>query len=140
MIGINICSFRTQLRLNMELDRQSLFGLPVHSCTHWLIPRNHPSYMVHIRGRFWSAKIHDISCDPLGCNIASRLSPHTVCITNHVMFKFKFSQMYCERTMIGINICGFRTQLRLNMELDRQSLFGLPVHSCTHWLIPRNHP
>jgi hypothetical protein len=27
------------------------------------------------------------------------------------------------------------------MELDLQSLFGLHVHSCTHWLRPRNpHP
>ncbi len=25
---------------------------------------------------------------------------------------------------------------RLNMELDLQSLFGLHVHSCTHWLRP----
>ncbi len=24
------------------------------------------------------------------------------------------------------------------MELDLQSLFGLHVHSCTHWLGPRN--
>ncbi len=30
----------------------------------------------------------------------------------------------------------------LNMELDLQSLFGLHVHRCTHWLSPRpcNHP
>jgi hypothetical protein len=25
----------------------------------------------------------------------------------------------------------------LNMEFDLQSLFGLHVHSCTHWLKPR---
>jgi hypothetical protein len=24
------------------------------------------------------------------------------------------------------------------MELDLQNLFGLPVHSCSHWLRPRN--
>ncbi len=29
---------------------------------------------------------------------------------------------------------------RLNMELDRQSLFGLHVHSCTHWLRARHPP
>jgi hypothetical protein len=30
---------------------------------------------------------------------------------------------------------------RLNRELDLQSLLGLHVHSCTHWLIPHNpHP
>ncbi len=26
------------------------------------------------------------------------------------------------------------------MELDLQSLFGLYVHSCAHWLSPHNHP
>jgi hypothetical protein len=31
-------------RLNMEVDLQSLFGLHVHSCTHWLRPRNLGSY------------------------------------------------------------------------------------------------
>jgi hypothetical protein len=29
---------------------------------------------------------------------------------------------------------------RLNMELYLQSLFGLHVHSCTHWLRPRHPP
>jgi hypothetical protein len=29
---------------------------------------------------------------------------------------------------------------RLNMELDIQSLFRLHVHSCSHWLSPRNPP
>ncbi len=29
---------------------------------------------------------------------------------------------------------------RLNMGLDLRSLFGLHVHSCTHWLRPRNSP
>jgi len=43
--------------LNMKLDLQSLFGLRVHSCTHWLRPR----IWAHIRGRYWSAKIDDIS-------------------------------------------------------------------------------
>jgi hypothetical protein len=32
------------------------------------------------------------------------------------------------------------SQCRLNMELDLQSLFLLHVHSCTHWLRPRNSP
>jgi hypothetical protein len=69
----------------MELDVQSLFGLHVHSCTHWLRPRNLPPPHVyscthwlrprnppppriwaHIGGRNWSAKIDDIFCDPQG--------------------------------------------------------------------------
>ncbi len=37
-------------RLNMELDLQSLFGLHVHSSTHWLRPRNSP-HLAYIRGR-----------------------------------------------------------------------------------------
>jgi hypothetical protein len=53
----------------MDLDLQSLFGLHVHTCTHWLRPRNppppSPRIGTHIRGRYWSAKIDDISCDPL---------------------------------------------------------------------------
>jgi hypothetical protein len=50
-------------RLNMELDLQSIFGLHVHSCTHWLRPRNSrpPRIWARIQGRYWSAKIDDIS-------------------------------------------------------------------------------
>jgi hypothetical protein len=46
--------------LNMELDLQSLFGL---LCTAVLTPRLPPSLRIwaHIRGRYWSAKIDDIS-------------------------------------------------------------------------------
>jgi hypothetical protein len=55
-------------RLNMELDLQSLFGLHGHSCTHWLRPRNppplSPHIWAHIRGRYWSAKIDDMSLGP----------------------------------------------------------------------------
>jgi hypothetical protein len=52
--------------LNRELDLQCLFGLHVHSCTHWLRPRNSPSPRIwpHIQGRYWSAKIDDISLWP----------------------------------------------------------------------------
>jgi hypothetical protein len=54
----------------MDLDLQSLFGLHVHSCTHWLRPRNFPPpppsprIWAHIRGRYWSSKIDDISLWP----------------------------------------------------------------------------
>ncbi len=50
--------------LNIELDLRSLFGLHVHSRTHWLRPRNasHPPRIwAHVRGRYWSAKIDDIT-------------------------------------------------------------------------------
>ncbi len=47
----------------MELDLQRLFGLHVHSCTHWLGSRNTPppGIWAHIRWCYWSAKIDDIS-------------------------------------------------------------------------------
>ncbi len=64
-------------RLNMELDLQSLFGLHVHSCTHWLRPRNpHPPAPIwaHIRGRYWSAEIDDIFVTPWFC----RFRPSTI--------------------------------------------------------------
>jgi hypothetical protein len=52
----------------MELDLQSLFELHVHSYTQWLRPR-YPipsrSIWAHIRGRYWSAKIGFVNCDPL---------------------------------------------------------------------------
>ncbi len=53
--------------LNMEIDLQSLFGLHMsrHSCTHWLRPRipspHPPHWDSYTRGRYWSAKIDDIS-------------------------------------------------------------------------------
>ncbi len=58
-------------RLNMELNRQSLFGLHLHSWTHWLRLRNRnpsppPSLRIwpHIRSSYWSVKIDDISLRP----------------------------------------------------------------------------
>ncbi len=36
-------SLRISHWLSMEIDLQSLFGFHVHSCTHWLRPRNHPT-------------------------------------------------------------------------------------------------
>ncbi len=59
-------------RLNMELGLQRLFGLHVHSCTHWLRPRNPPPPRISapIRGRYWSTKIDDISLwPPVPCKI-----------------------------------------------------------------------
>ena len=50
--------------VNMVFDLQSLFGLHVHSFTHWLRSRNPPPssrIRAHKRGRYWSAKIDDIS-------------------------------------------------------------------------------
>jgi len=51
------------VKYSVELDLQSLLGLHVHSCTHWLRPCNSPvpRSWAHIRGRYWSAMIDDIS-------------------------------------------------------------------------------
>ncbi len=51
--------------INMELDLQTVFGLHVHSCTHRLRPPP-PPHRTHIRVRYWSAKIDDISLWPPG--------------------------------------------------------------------------
>jgi hypothetical protein len=50
-------------KLNMEIDLQSVFRLHVHSCTHWLRPATPPLPRIwaHIRGRYWAAKMDDIS-------------------------------------------------------------------------------
>ncbi len=44
--------------------REGLFGLHVHSYSHWQIPPS-PHIWAHIRGRYWSAKKDDVFCDPL---------------------------------------------------------------------------
>ncbi len=36
--------FMVEHRLNMELDLQSLFGLHVHSCTHWAETSHPPEF------------------------------------------------------------------------------------------------
>ncbi len=54
-------------RLNMDLDLQSLFGLHMHSLRESR-PRPPPRIWAHIRGRYWSAKIDDISLLPPGLN------------------------------------------------------------------------
>ncbi len=51
-----------QHMLNMKLNLQSLFGHHVYSCTHW--PRPPPRIWAQIRGRYWSAKINDVSLWP----------------------------------------------------------------------------
>ncbi len=70
-----------QSRLNMELDIQSLFGLHVYSCTHWLRPCNSPPssprIWAHIRGRNWSAKVDDISLKPPGHGTESSHRAHS---------------------------------------------------------------
>jgi hypothetical protein len=50
----------------MEFDLQNLCGLHVHSCTYMGETPQHPPPPIwaNIRGRYWSAKINDISLGP----------------------------------------------------------------------------
>jgi hypothetical protein len=68
----------------MELDLQSLFGLHVHSCTHCCDPATSlPRIWAHIRGRYWSAKIDDISLWPPDLFL-------TRCLANHFLSYWAF--------------------------------------------------
>ncbi len=64
--GGGYCTYSTSpfitktYRLNIEVDLQSLFGLLCIQLYSWLRPRNSP-LPPHIRGRYWSAKVDDIS-------------------------------------------------------------------------------
>ncbi len=68
---VQSCIVRSNLegryhRLIMEVDLQSYLdsmSRDMHSCTHRLRPRNPPSpaFELVLRGRYWSAKIDDIS-------------------------------------------------------------------------------
>ncbi len=78
-------------RLNMELDLHSLFRLHVHSCTHWLRPRNNPPpprIWAHMQGRYWSAEIDDISSWPPE-------SPSTSMIAHYRPFSKQRLITYC---------------------------------------------
>ncbi len=57
------CTEAEFMNVQFEQNLLSLFGFHVHSCTHWLTPPQHhpPPHWAHIRGRYWSAKIDDIS-------------------------------------------------------------------------------
>jgi hypothetical protein len=50
--------------LNMELDLQSLFGLRVHSCTHWLRPPPHAFGLIY-EGAIGHPRKTTSLCDPL---------------------------------------------------------------------------
>ncbi len=62
------CTGRTHW-LNMELDLQSFFGLHVQSCMYSVAKTPQcpfPRIWAHVRGRYCSAKIDDISLRPPG--------------------------------------------------------------------------
>jgi hypothetical protein len=64
MIRERSCAHRDSHRLNMELDLQSLFGLHVYTVQLYLLAETlqpPPPIWAHMQGRYWSAKIDDIS-------------------------------------------------------------------------------
>ncbi len=53
----------------------------------------------------------------------------------------KYDEIIKRKRFIEISYIIIKAHTRrLNMELDLQSLCGLHVYSCTHWLTPNNHP
>jgi hypothetical protein len=60
-------SLRVTYRLNIELDLRSLFGLHVHSCTHWLRARNlpPPAFGLKYEGAIGEPRKTTSLCDPL---------------------------------------------------------------------------
>ncbi len=53
----------------MEFDLQSLFGLHVHRCSHWLRPRNPPlpsTFVLMYEGAIGQPRQTTSVCDPLG--------------------------------------------------------------------------
>jgi hypothetical protein len=48
VVEVTVNSKEENHRLNMELELQSLYGLHVHSCTHWLKPLDSPPPNSHL--------------------------------------------------------------------------------------------
>jgi hypothetical protein len=69
-------------RLNMELDLQSLFGVLVYSCSHWLRPRNSPSspeFWLITRALLVSQDRRKSLCNPLASHFTEPLQVCTDC-------------------------------------------------------------
>ncbi len=99
-------------RLNMKLDLQSLFVLHVHRCTHWLRPRNpsqSPRIWGHIRGRYWSAKVDDISLRPP----SSRANDSPFCQSGQQLGQF-LQQLYRLAFIASTALGGQPSQRQVN--------------------------
>jgi hypothetical protein len=57
---------------------------------------------------------------------------------NYVYVKQRGEKLEEQHEVVRLLRRRRREEHRLKMELNLQSLFGLYVHSCTHWLRPRN--
>ncbi len=105
--SVSIAIGRRTAQVNMELDLQSLFGHHMSSCTHWLRscnppPPPPPTIWAHVRGRYWSAKIDDISLWLPGVQTytrpATRYANPTCCIKSITLYtaltQYEFASVY----------------------------------------------
>jgi hypothetical protein len=86
----------------MELEIQSLFELHVHSCTHWLRPRNPPHLGSYTRALLVSQDRRHlfVNCDYL---LAIFLPPHTApYISNYGSRRSAPTLQHDVRTVLGI--------------------------------------
>jgi hypothetical protein len=98
-----------------------------------------------------SAEVDDLKCHPGISGIFFSYNQPLSCLAHLEKFLEKKELSALERQNGVIEVprkktviryCYFKYLVhvhhRLNIELDLQSLFGLHVYSCPHWLRPRN--
>jgi hypothetical protein len=130
--------FSVAHRLNTELDLNSLIGLHVHSFTHWLRHRKPPNTRIwaHIRGRYWSAKIGDMSLWPaivLPLKLIFVLFLST--LQSHEALKVKVSQKGIKSQLFTVlKTSSFKTHYDLPLQLMLTLcgvLYWSRLHECT---------
>jgi hypothetical protein len=101
-----------------------------------LTPTHFPARRVRVPPRLWcGVRIHSLGGEGGEGSIFWK-TPDTALYSTYV------STLCCP---VFSKLCtGFTlynaVNYRINMELDRQSLFGLHMHNCTHWLRARKPP
>jgi hypothetical protein len=122
----------------MELDLQSLL---VHSCTHWLRPRNTlppPHICAHIRGRYCSAKIDDISLWPPWSAAFIRLteSQHGGLLLVNGNYRFQ-STWRLIKTLVGFGRACAHPSFEF-IATPNRALRALPTHQIKLRCSPKN--
>ncbi len=125
----------------MELDLQILFGLHVHSCTHWLRPRTPPPRIwAHIRGRYWSAKIDDISLWPHDSEfLAGRLTCVKLTTIGQLKWPPLVGHTFVSSSLIGPFDVSCMLQLRFQKFWKKVAVIfttrGEDLSDLRHWFI-----
>ncbi len=101
----------------------------MHSCTHWLRPRNpSPPFGLIYEGRYWSTKIDDISMQPLGLHLHITLPPHSMGSTN-TTYPILLSYPLC---LDGYHAAAqFIRRFPSNVST---MLFFMLTHDCAMWI------